>query len=94
MTARIGDPTDRNSARPVQTSGERKANLAQVHVQLQGIWVNAEQRVKAYGYRRDPKTWRREMPNNSHWLTSTTISEFLQVMASGMRLGTQLGRDL
>ncbi|OJD33731.1 tyrosyl-trna synthetase [Diplodia corticola] len=91
-TAKIGDPTGRTTDRDHQASALRKANMAQMHVQIKRLWVSVERVGRKYGYMRE-WAWRRALMNNNEWLSRVDIVEFLRVMGPAMRLGPMLSRD-
>ncbi|KAF7514212.1 hypothetical protein GJ744_004537 [Endocarpon pusillum] len=91
-TSKIGDPTDRQAARESKRPSERKAALANMHLQLKRLGVTMEAYAERRGYARE-WAWRRDVTNNSTWYQKLTLSEFMRVLGSGARLGPLLGRD-
>ncbi|KAL1638929.1 tyrosyl-tRNA synthetase [Diplodia intermedia] len=91
-TAKIGDPSGRTTAREHQASATRKANMAQMHIQLKKLWVSVERMARKHGYVRE-WAWRRALMNNNEWLGKLDVVEFLRVMGPAMRLGPMLSRD-
>src|SRR6266568_883013 len=92
-TARIGDPTGRLTGRDKLSNADASANFAYIHYQIKKLWANVESQGRKYGYEKE-WAWRRGSMNNSHWLCSVSIMDFLKRAASFMRLGPMLSRDL
>ena len=91
-TARIGDPEGRLQARSDMGRQTFKANLTNMHMQLKRFGASLERYAARKGYQRE-WAWRRTLINNSYWQEKTPMSQFLRMMASGIRLGPMLGRD-
>ncbi|KKY13332.1 putative tyrosyl-trna mitochondrial precursor (tyrosine-trna ligase) [Diplodia seriata] len=91
-TAKIGDPSGRTTAREHQASATRKANMAQMHIQLKKLWNSVERMGRKHGYVRE-WAWRRALMNNNEWLNKLDVVEFLRVMGPAMRLGPMLSRE-
>ncbi|KAI0473369.1 tyrosyl-tRNA synthetase [Xylariaceae sp. FL0804] len=90
-TARVGDPTDRLTAREDMKKGELVMYLAKIHYQLKRLWVNVDVQARRYGYEKE-HAWRRSITNNATWYSSTPITQVLKLFA-GMRMGSMLSRD-
>ena len=91
-TARIGDPEGRLLARSDMGRQTFKANLTNMHMQLKRFGASLERYAARKGYQKE-WAWRRTLINNSYWQEKTPVSQFLRMMASGVRLGPMLGRD-
>ncbi|KAI9743584.1 MAG: tyrosyl-tRNA synthetase [Claussenomyces sp. TS43310] len=91
-TAKIGDPTDRLVSREKQVASIRTANMVAMHYQLKKLWINVEAYGRNFGYVHD-WAWHRELVNNNAWMNKLSIMEVLQVLGSGMRMGTMLAKD-
>ena len=91
-TARIGDPEGRLHARASLGRQTFKANLTNMHMQLKRFGASMERYAARKGYQKE-WAWRRSLMNNSIWQEKTPITQFLRMMASGVRLGPMLGRD-
>lgn len=66
--------------------------MASIHMQLKKLSASIETYAGKKGYKRE-WAWRREIINNGIWLGKTTISEVLNTMGRGLRIGPLLGRD-
>ncbi|KAL8946475.1 MAG: hypothetical protein Q9222_007136 [Ikaeria aurantiellina] len=91
-TAGVGDPTGRTKDREKMPSHVRKANMVTMHYQLKTLWANVEAYGRGYGYQSE-WAWRRAVKNNNAWLNKLPFIEVLQLLGSGIRVGTMLGRD-
>jgi tyrosyl-tRNA synthetase len=91
-TARIGDPTGRLHSREVMSNGEIGKNITKLHYQLKRIWANVHKLKEKYGYEEDWAATHRLL-NNSMWLQSLTMYEFLKRLARDTRIGPMLSRD-
>lgn len=91
-TARVGDPTNRTTAREEIQASIRRANMANTHIQLKKLWQNVELHVKKYDYQWE-WAWRRELANNNAWLNKLPAAELLRVLGTGVKIGTMLGRE-
>lgn len=91
-TAKIGDPTGRLSDRQSMDSSTRLNNLTAMNSQVRGLWKNVANLANKHGYKRD-LSWRRDIWNNSTWLSKLTMVDFLGVLGRGARMGTMMGRD-
>jgi tyrosyl-tRNA synthetase len=91
-TARIGDPEGRLQGRSEMSRMTFKANMTNMHMQLKRFGASMETYADRRGYKRE-WAWRRTLVNNVQWQEKTTMSSFLRMMGSGVRLGPMLGRD-
>ncbi len=91
-TARIGDPEGRLQARSDMGRQTFKANLTNMHMQLKRFGASLERYAARRGYQKE-WAWSRALINNSYWQEKTPMTQFLRMMASGVRLGPMLGRD-
>ncbi|KAL9110569.1 MAG: hypothetical protein Q9227_004927 [Pyrenula ochraceoflavens] len=91
-TAVIGDPTGRKSPREALRSIERKANIANIHMQLKRLGVHIESTAKRYGYHPE-WAWKRALENNNIWWGKVSFYEVIRTMGPVVRLGPLLGRD-
>ena len=90
-TARIGDPSGRQTPRAQTLDETRKQNLDGIWGQMELLWTNATAYLQRRGYERTVGT--RRLLNNASWLEGLSALEFLQVLGSGTRIGAMLGRD-
>jgi tyrosyl-tRNA synthetase len=63
-----------------------------MHLQLKGLGAHMEKYAAAKGYLRE-WAWRRSVTNNSTWHGKVPVSEFMRLLASGIRMGPLLGRE-
>ncbi|WEW59260.1 tyrosyl-tRNA synthetase [Emydomyces testavorans] len=91
-TAKIGDPTGRTDTRPIMKSSIRKANIANLHLQLKKLGLSFEKYGGKYGYEYE-WAWRRVLENNNTWWNKEPLAEVLTTLGSAVRLGPMLGRD-
>ncbi|RMZ80588.1 hypothetical protein DV738_g2714, partial [Chaetothyriales sp. CBS 135597] len=92
VTAMIGDPTGRLTARNAQNGKQRRANMAAMHMQLKRFGETMERYAGRRGYQRE-WAWRRALTNNSIWHGKRPIGEWMRLMLTGVRVGPMLGRD-
>ncbi|KAG8533068.1 uncharacterized protein KY384_001851 [Bacidia gigantensis] len=93
-TANIGDPSGRTSARGRRTTSQTRANHGVMKAQLAHLWEHADAALMQHqndAWRGQKLTHR--FRNNADWYDKTRFTEVLHLLAPGMRLGTQLGRD-
>ena len=74
------------------SSSVRKANMANMHMQLKRLGASFEKMGTKHGYQWE-WAWRRALENNSTWWNRQSMIEVLARMGVHMRLGTMLGRD-
>ncbi|KAL4929113.1 tyrosine--tRNA ligase MSY1 [Aspergillus undulatus] len=91
-TSRVGDPTGRMKGREQVHSSVRKANMANMHMQLKKLGASIEKYGNRHGYERQ-QIWRRSLENNNTWWNKTPLLEVLRDLGSFMRIGPMLGRD-
>ncbi|OQO12672.1 hypothetical protein B0A48_02135 [Cryoendolithus antarcticus] len=91
-TARVGDPSGRLKSRERTASSVHASNAQSLHVQVETLWQNATASGRRHGHEQKPE-WRRQLLDNADWLGKVDIVSFLQLLGSGMRIGTMLGRD-
>ncbi|KAI5287354.1 tyrosyl-tRNA synthetase, partial [Ascosphaera acerosa] len=91
-TSSIGDPTDRLDERPQVTSSTRKANMANMHLQLRKLGLSMERYASKYGYEKE-WAWRRVLVNNNTWWLKKPFYEVAKDMMRHIRIGPMLGRD-
>ncbi|KAL1961046.1 hypothetical protein VTO42DRAFT_4934 [Malbranchea cinnamomea] len=91
-TAKIGDPTGRVESRPLMKSAVRKANIANMHMQLKKLGASFEKIGAKFGYHWE-WAWRRALENNSIWWNKVSMNEVMSGMGIHARLGTMLSRD-
>lgn len=91
-TARVGDPTGRTESRAEVHSSTRKANIANMHMQLKKLGKSVETYGKKHGYERE-WVWRRALANNNVWWNKQSVIEWLRDLGAYMRLGPMLGRE-
>lgn len=92
FTARIGDPTDRLTARAEQATTERVKNAANMFEQLKKLGVNIEKYAEGKGYQRE-WAWRRAVLNNATWWQKVTVGDYMRLLGRHVRVGPMLGRD-
>ncbi|KAI9887999.1 MAG: tyrosyl-tRNA synthetase [Watsoniomyces obsoletus] len=92
MTVKIGDPIGRLTQRATKESHQRKADMTNMHYQLKLLWKNVELHARKHGYEWE-WAWKRELANNNAWLNKLTVNDFLNLLGSGVRLGTMLSRE-
>lgn len=92
MTARVGDPSGRSTAREEQTTVAQRLNPILMTRQLKTLWTNVESLAIKYDYKKDP-SWKKDTLNNRDWLVNLGVGEFLSDMGHGIRLGAMLNRD-
>ncbi len=90
-TAQIGDPTWRTTARAQMVQRERTQNINCIESQLNSIWQNVETLGDKYGF--EASKGRRKTLNNQTWLSSMSITEVLNQIGTGLRMGPLLSRD-
>ena len=89
----MGDPTGRTTSREVLHTSVRRANLANMHLQVKRLWANMEAHARnKYGY---VKTWawKRGLVNNSAWMNKLSVIDFLKELGNEARVGTMLAKD-
>lgn len=91
-TAKVGDPTGRLSSRSDMDHSTCLSNLTAMNIQVRGLWTNLAGLASRHGYKKD-LSWKRDVWNNSTWLSKLTMVDFLAVLGRGARMGTMLGRD-
>ncbi|KAF2148678.1 hypothetical protein K461DRAFT_246732 [Myriangium duriaei CBS 260.36] len=100
-TARIGDPTDRLTARNARSKGEEQDSSSRMKDQLKMIWRNVDKTLETrkqmlnqddYGFRQDLGP-RRSIDSNSRWLRNMTLWDFLRTMGRSAKMGAMLSRD-
>ncbi|KAI5288732.1 tyrosyl-tRNA synthetase [Ascosphaera aggregata] len=91
-TARVGDPTDRLNERPVVSSMTRKANMANMHLQMRKLGMSIERYASKYGYEKE-WAWRRVLVNNNTWWLKKPFYDVTKLMMRNIRVGPMLGRD-
>jgi tyrosyl-tRNA synthetase len=91
-TARIGDPTNRLITREKVHENRRATMIDNMRYQLRKIWVNVEAYGLRHGYRWE-STWRRGLVNNEIWMKNLPIMEVLQLLGTGVRMGSMLAKD-
>ncbi|KAI1951003.1 tyrosyl-tRNA synthetase [Ophidiomyces ophidiicola] len=91
-TSKIGDPTGRVEARRLMKSALRKANIANIHLQLKKLGASFEKYGAKYGYQYE-WAWRRVLANNSTWWNKSSFGDVITELGSNVRLGPMLGRD-
>ena len=91
-TCRIGDPTGRSTSRVQPHSSVRKANVANMHMQLKKLGASIEKYGGKYGYKYE-WAWRRSLINNAVWFNKLSVIEWLRDLGQWMRLGPMLGRE-
>lgn len=91
-TARIGDPTGRLESRKPLANSDIAANITKIHYQLKKIWANVEVIGKKFGYEGE---WagRPHLRNNSMWLNSLPIYDFLKRLGRDIRIGPMLAKE-
>lgn len=73
-------------------SAIRKANIANMHMQLKKLGASFEKIGGNFGYQYE-WAWKRVLDNNNVWWQKQTMLHVLSKMGSQVRLGTMLGRD-
>ena len=66
--------------------------MVSIHLQLKKLWDRVEKCARKRGYEPD-WAWRRGLSNNNTWLQNLKLTEILNVLGSGVRIGPMLGRD-
>ena len=70
----------------------QEANFQALYKEVGRVWENASKYGERHGY--EPKSsWKKTLLDNADWLLKLNIVSFLQMLGSGMRVGTMLGRD-
>jgi tyrosyl-tRNA synthetase len=70
----------------------RKANMAEMHMQLKKLWMSAEHYINKRGYEYE-WAWRRGLVNNNLWWNKKPLLDVMRDLGSGVRIGPMLGRD-
>ncbi|KAK2766671.1 tyrosyl-tRNA synthetase [Arachnomyces sp. PD_36] len=91
-TAQVGDPSGRLEGRKKTHSSVRKANMANMHMQLKRLGMSVERYGEKYGYQRE-WSWRRVLQNNNTWWNKQPMLEVMRDLGSWTRIGPMLGRD-
>jgi tyrosyl-tRNA synthetase len=91
-TARVGDPSGRLTSRERTQSSVQEANFQALYKEVGRVWKNAATYGERHGYVPKP-SWKKTLLDNADWLLKLNVVSFLQMLGSGMRVGTMLGRD-
>lgn len=91
-TAKIGDPTGRTKDRERLHATARTENMFRTHYQLKKLWANIEAYGRTFNYTY-AWAWKRGLHNNNTWLNKLSITELLNLIGPGMRMGAMLSRD-
>ncbi|EAS30078.3 tyrosine-tRNA ligase [Coccidioides immitis RS] len=91
-TAKIGDPTGRLEGRPLMDGATRRANIANIHLQLKRLGFSFEKYGRKHGFEWE-WAWRRALENNNTWWNKQSLKEVMEVLGTSLRLGPMLGRD-
>jgi tyrosyl-tRNA synthetase len=91
-TARVGDPSGRLTSRERTQTSVQEANFQALYKEVGRVWKNAATYGEHHGYKAKP-TWKKSLLDNADWLLKLNVVSFLQMLGSGMRVGTMLGRD-
>lgn len=91
-TAKIGDPTGRTKDRERLHATARTENMFRTHYQLKKLWANIEAYGRTFKYTY-AWAWKRGLHNNNTWLNKLSITELLNLIGPGMRMGAMLSRD-
>jgi tyrosyl-tRNA synthetase len=70
----------------------QEANFQALYKEVGRVWKNAATYGERHGYNAKP-TWKKSLLDNADWLLKLNVVSFLQMLGSGMRVGTMLGRD-
>ncbi|KAJ9401929.1 hypothetical protein DTO282F9_1219 [Paecilomyces variotii] len=92
-TSRIGDPTGRLQGREAQQNSVRKANMANMHMQLKKLGASIEKYGIRHGHEKQQYVWKRALVNNNTWWHKISFYEVLRDLGQHIRLGPMLGRD-
>ncbi|KAM0717079.1 hypothetical protein Q7P37_006931 [Cladosporium fusiforme] len=91
-TARVGDPSGRLTSRERTQASIQEANFQALYKEVGRVWHNAAKYGERHGYEPKP-TWKKTLLDNADWLLKLNVVSFLQMLGTGMRIGTMLGRD-
>lgn len=91
-TARVGDPSGRLTSRERTQTSVQEANFQALYKEVGRVWKNAAIYGDRHGYKAKP-TWKKSLLDNADWLLKLNVVSFLQMLGTGMRVGTMLGRD-
>lgn len=91
-TARVGDPTDRLTARTEMSRADRVTNITSMHMQLKRFGENLDAYARKHGYHVE-WAWKRALTNNNHWWRGMSFLDFMKGPATVARMGPLLGRD-
>ncbi|KAK1825691.1 tRNA synthetases class I-domain-containing protein [Podospora conica] len=91
-TARIGDPTDRLTSRPLIDRAAYVQNMAKMHFQLKTLWTHVDEKGRQFGFE---KSWaqRKGIINNNAWWNSQPFYEIMKRVGLYLRVGPMLSRD-
>lgn len=89
-TSKIGDPSGRLTSRASVGAKEQGSNLRRMWSQTERLWEKAQTYGNRHGYKNPGKI---KVMDNISWLGRTNILNFLNILGTGMRVGTMLGRD-
>jgi len=92
VTSKIGDPTGRLTSRDAMDSGTRLSNLTAMTMQVRALWSNLSNVAQKQGYKKS-EAGRKEILNNSQWLSKLSLVDFLATLGKGARMGVMMGRD-
>jgi len=91
-TARVGDPSGRLTSREKTDGSIQDANFQSLYNQVGKVWQTASNYGQRHGYKLESQG-KRQLLDNADWLMKLDIVSFLQMLGTGMRIGTMLGRD-
>lgn len=91
-TARVGDPSGRLTSREKTQTSIQEANFQALYKEVGRLWENAAKYGQRHGFE-PKKSWRKTLLDNADWLLKLNVVSFLQMLGTGMRIGTMLGRD-
>jgi tyrosyl-tRNA synthetase len=91
-TARVGDPSGRLTSRERTQASVQEANFQALYKEVGRVWENAAKYGQRHGYE-GKVMGKKSLLDNAEWLLKLNVVDFLQMLGSGMRVGTMLGRD-
>jgi tyrosyl-tRNA synthetase len=91
-TARIGDPTDKNTSRPILGNAELTKNITKIHYQLKRLWANVEELGRKHEY---TPHWAgtHRIVNNNMWLQGVTTYDMMKRLGRHIRIGPMLAKE-
>jgi tyrosyl-tRNA synthetase len=91
-TASVGDPTGRTTSRAHQKSEFRDSSAEKIKSQLMAMSGRFGSLAKKHGFACE-RMGEISVHDNSEWLKSVSIMDFLHTLGSKLRMGVLLTRD-